>query len=104
MPETIDVLDEGLHRREARDDSFRRAVALWNVACYRALINVRCMTPETMHSIVAVLDEAIQNVPDFREGLTEHALDRDLVSLVGNPIFDQWRSEILDTKKLDTKR
>jgi hypothetical protein len=104
LPEAIDVLNDGLRSRGARGDSFRRAVALWNVACYRALINVRCMSPETMHSIVAVLDEAIRNVPDFREGLTEHALDRDLVSLVGNPIFDQWRSEVLDTKRLDTKR
>jgi hypothetical protein len=57
------------------------------------------MTPETAHSIMAVLEEAIQNVPDFRDGLTEQALDRDLSSLVGNPAFDQWRSVILDTKR-----
>ena len=57
------------------------------------------MTPETAHSIVAVLDEAIQTVPDLRESLTEQALDRDLSSLVGNPIFDQWRRMILDTKR-----
>jgi hypothetical protein len=99
LPEAIDVLNDGLRSRGARDDSFRRAVALWNLGCYRALINVRCMTPETTRSIVAVLDEAIQNAPDFREDLTEHAFDRDLVSLVGNPIFDQWRSVVLETKR-----
>ena len=95
----IDVLCEGLRMRGARDDSFRRAVALWNLACYRTLMNVRIMTPETTRSIIAVLDEAIQNAPEFREGLTEQALDRDLVSLIGNPIFDQWRSVVLDTKR-----
>jgi hypothetical protein len=36
------------------------------------------MTPDTARSIVVLLDEAIQNVPDFREGLTEQALDRNL--------------------------
>lgn len=99
LQQAIDVLNRGLRTRGARDDSFRRAVALWNLACYRTLMNVRCMTPETTHSIVAVLDEAIQNAPDFRDGLTEQALDRDLASLVGNPVFDQWRSVILGTKR-----
>jgi hypothetical protein len=56
------------------------------------------MTPDTARSIVVVLDEAIQNVPDFREGLTEQTLDRDLASLVGNPGFDQWRRAILQTE------
>ncbi len=62
-------------------------------------MNVRSMTPETTQSIVAVLDEAIQNAPEFREGLTEQALDRDLVPLIGNPILDQWRNVILNTKR-----
>jgi len=99
LSEAIDVLNEGLCVRGARDDSFRRAVALWNLACYRTLMNVRSMTPETTRSIVAVLDEAIQNAPEFCECLTEQAFDRDLVPLVGNPIFDQWRSVVLDTKR-----
>jgi hypothetical protein len=99
LPAAIDVLNEGLRLRGARDDSFRRAVALWNVACYRTLMNVRSLTPETTRSIVAVLDEAIQNAPEFCEGLTEQDLDRDLVPLIGNPVFDEWRSVVLDTKR-----
>lgn len=101
LPEAIEVLSEGLRLRGARGDNFRRAVALWNLACYRTLLNEHSMTPETARSIVAVLDEAIQNAPEFREGLTEQALDRDLASLAGNPIFDQWRAAILDTKRGD---
>lgn len=38
---------------------------------------------------VAVLDEAIRNAPDFRDGVGEEALDRDLAGLVGNPIFEE---------------
>ena len=66
LREAIQVLDDGLRLRGAGDDSFRRAVTLWNLACYRTLLNASGMTPETVRSIVAVLDEAIQNAPDFR--------------------------------------
>lgn len=99
LPEAIDVLSEGLRLRGAKDDNFRRAVALWNLACYRTLMNVLSMTPDTARSIVANLDEAIHYAPDFRDGLTEQSLDRDLVPLVGNSIFDQWRRGILETKR-----
>jgi tetratricopeptide (TPR) repeat protein len=99
LREAIQVLDDGLRLRGASDDSFRRAVTLWNLACYRTLLNASSMTPETVRSIVAVLDEAIQNAPDFCDGLSEQALDRDLASLVGNPIFDHWRGAILDTMR-----
>jgi len=40
--------------------------------------------PETAQSTIAALDEAIQNAPALREGLTEQTLDRDLVPLIGN--------------------
>jgi len=99
LPEAIAVLSEGIRTRGATDECFRRAVALWNLACYRTLMNVRCLTPETTRSIIAVLDEAIQNAPEFREGLTEQALDRDLAPLIGNPVFDQWRERVLETKR-----
>jgi hypothetical protein len=99
LPEAINVLSEGLRTRGARDECFRRAVALWNLACYRTLMNAGCMTPETTRSIIAVLDEAIRDAPEFREGLTEQALDRDLVPLIGNPIFDRWRSAIVEMKR-----
>lgn len=99
LSEAIAVLDEGQRARGPKDESFRRAVSLWNLACYRTLLNVRSPTPDTTRSIVAALDEAIRNAPEFCEGLTEQALDRDLVSLVGNPIFDQWRNVVLNTKR-----
>ena len=99
LPEAIHVLSEGLRVRGGGDESFRRAVALWNLACYRTLMSVSCLTPETTRSIVAVLDKAIRNAPDFRDGVGEEALDRDLAGLVGNPIFEEWRRAILDTRR-----
>jgi hypothetical protein len=99
LAEAIRVLDDGLRLRGAGDERFRRAVTLWNLACYRTLMNTSMLTPETVRSIVDVLDEAIQNAPEFREGLSEQALDRDLVPLVGNSIFDQWRGGVLDAKR-----
>jgi hypothetical protein len=52
VAEAIDVLSEGFRVRGARDERFRRAAALWNLACYRTLMNVRIMTAETTRSII----------------------------------------------------
>ena len=99
LSEAVEVLSEGLKTRGATDERFRRAVVLWNLACYRTLMSVSCLTPEATRSIVAVLDEAIRNAPDFRDGVGEEALDRDLAGLVGNPIFEEWRRVVLDTRR-----
>ena len=36
----------------------------------------------------------------FRESLAMENLDRDLAPLLGNPVFEQWRAEVL-TKRGD---
>jgi tetratricopeptide (TPR) repeat protein len=100
LSDAIEVLKEGLRLRSASDDSFRRAVALWNLACYRSLMNKDSLEPNFVRSVIELLKEALQNAPEFRESLATENLDRDLVPLLGNPVFEQWRSDLL-TKRGD---
>jgi hypothetical protein len=100
LSDAIEVLKEGLRLRSASDDSFRRAVALWNLACYRCLMNKDSLEPNFVRSVIELLKEALQNAPEFRESLATENLDRDLVPLLGNPVFEQWRSDLL-TKRGD---
>jgi len=100
LSEAIDVLKEGIRYRSAADDSYRRAVALWNLACYRSLMNKDNLEPNFVRSVIELLKEALQNSPEFRESLATENLDRDLVPLLGNPVFEQWRTEVL-TKRGD---
>ncbi len=39
LTEAVEVLSAGLRKSSLTDDPFRRAVALWNLGCYRALLN-----------------------------------------------------------------
>ncbi len=98
LSEAIDVLKGGLRSRGASDDSFRRAVALWNLACYRSLMNKDSIEPNFVRSVIELLKEALQNAPEFRESLTTEHLDRDLVPLLGNAEFERWRGEVLAGK------
>lgn len=91
LPEAIEVLSAGLRRRAPSDDHFRRAVALWNLGCYRALSG----DADSVQPVIDALDEALRHAPQFRESLTAGALDDDLAPLVGNPIFDEWRRTTL---------
>jgi hypothetical protein len=50
-------------------------------------------------SVVEQLNEALQNAPEFREDLAPDRLDPDLVSLLGNPAFESWRSDVLNKKR-----
>lgn len=100
LSEAIDVLKEGLRLRGASDDSFRRAVALWNLACYRSLMNKDSLEPNFVRSVIELLKEALHNAPEFRESLATDTLDRDLAPLLGNPVFEQWRAEVM-TKRGD---
>jgi hypothetical protein len=95
LSEAIDVLKKGIRLRGSADDSFRRAVALWNLACYRSLMNKDSVEPNFVRSVIELLKEALQNAPEFRESLATENLDRDLVPLLGNPVFERWRSEVL---------
>ncbi|MEJ1963940.1 MAG: hypothetical protein WDO56_21285 [Gammaproteobacteria bacterium] len=95
LSEAIGILREGLRLRGATDEGFRRAVALWNLACYESLVHRDEMRPEVVHSVVEVLNEALRNAPEFRESLTAETLDVDLMPLVGSPIFEQWRRSVL---------
>jgi hypothetical protein len=95
LSEAIDVLVEGLAARGPTDESFRRAVALWNLACYRSLQNKGHIEPDFVRSVIELLKEALQNAPEFRESLTTENLDRDLAPLLGNAIFEQWRTSVL---------
>jgi hypothetical protein len=45
--------------------------------------------------LIALLNEALQNAPSFRESLVTESLDRDLVTLLGDPVFERWRSDVL---------
>ena len=95
LSEAIGILREGLRLRGDADEGFRRAVALWNLACYESLVNRDRMKPEVVRSVVEVLNEALRNAPEFRDSLTAETLDADLVPLLGSPIFEQWRSSVL---------
>jgi tetratricopeptide (TPR) repeat protein len=90
VAEAIEVLSEGLRQRAGADDRFRRAVALWNLGCYRAILG-----PSAVRAVIEALDQALRNAPQFRESLTAEALDEDLASLLGNPIFEEWRKSTL---------
>jgi tetratricopeptide (TPR) repeat protein len=90
LSEAIEVLRAALQTRAAMDDQFRRAVALWNLGCYRALEG-----GGDSGSAIDALDEAIRNAPQFREALRPEGLDEDLASLVGDEAFEEWRRSIL---------
>jgi len=84
-------LTVALRTRAPADDHFRRAVALWNLGCYVALLG----KGESVEAVIDALDEALRNAPQFRESLGSGVLDQDLASLVGNPLFDEWRRATL---------
>jgi len=96
VAEAIEVLSEGLRKRAGVDDRFRRAVALWNLGCYRALLG-----PGAVRAVIEALDQALRNAPQFRESLTAEALDEDLASLLGNPISEEWRKSTLARRDED---
>ncbi len=85
LHEATEVLRDGLRLCSAGEDPFRRAVALWNLACYRALQNPGNHEPEFVRSVVDILKEAIQNAPEFRESLSAKSFDRDLATLLWRP-------------------
>lgn len=91
LAEAVEALSAGLKRSTVADDPFRRAVASWNLGCYRALLNKGTKEPAAIRSVTDALDEALRNAPQFRESLGGTSLDEDLSSLVGNPAFDDWR-------------
>jgi hypothetical protein len=92
LSEAIDILTAGLRTRGPADDHFRRAVALWNLGCYRALLG----KDESVGAVIGALDEALRHAPQFRESLSSGALDEDLASLTGNPVFEEWRRVMLE--------
>lgn len=91
--EAIDVLQDGLKGRGPADESFRRAVVLWNLACYRALAG------RNVESVIEGLAEALRLAPEFREDLRTENLDGDLAPLLGKTIFDRWRADVLNGKR-----
>ena len=91
LSEAIDVLTTGLRQRAPADDHFRRAVALWNLGCYHALLG----SGDSVGAVIDALDEALRHAPQFHESLGPVALDEDLASLVGNPVFEEWRRSTL---------
>ena len=95
ISEAIEVLAHGLRVRGAADESFRRAVAPWSLACYKSSLNAGRLKPDVVRSVIEVLNEALRNAPEFRESLAAESLDADLAPLVGHPIFEQWRSSVL---------
>jgi hypothetical protein len=94
LSEAVEVLNEGLLHRGSADEKFRRAVVLWNLACYRALMN-----RDRIDSVIELLTEALHNAPEFREDLATENLDRDLVPLLGNPVFERWRGDVLNKER-----
>jgi tetratricopeptide (TPR) repeat protein len=94
LPEAIEVLSVGLRQCDAADEKFRRAVVLWNLACYRALMN-----RDRVDSVIELLTEALHNAPEFREDPATENLDRDLVPLLGNPVFERWRGDVLNKER-----
>ena len=93
LSEAIDVLQGGLKGGGAADESFRHAVVLRNLACYRALAS------KDVESVIMGLEEALQLAPEFREGLRTENLDGDLAPLLGNPIFDRGRADVLSRRR-----
>jgi hypothetical protein len=49
--------------------------------------------------VIQLLAEALQHAPEFREDLRTENLDGDLAPLMGNPIFDRWRADVLSRKR-----
>jgi hypothetical protein len=99
LSEAVGVLSEGLRTRGAADEKFRRAVVLWNLACYRTLMSGGNADAHSVDSVVELLSEAVQNAPSLREELAADNLDPDLVSLLGNPVFERWRGDVLKKEK-----
>jgi tetratricopeptide (TPR) repeat protein len=99
LSEAVKILREGLRCRGGADEKFRRAVVLWNLACYRALLNEGKLTPTFVESLIELLAEALENAPEFQESLATESPDRDLVSLLGNPVFERWRGEVLNGER-----
>jgi hypothetical protein len=58
-------------------------------------MNKDSIEPNFVRSVLELLKEALHNAPEFRESLATGNLDRDLVPLLGDPVFEQWRSEVL---------
>jgi hypothetical protein len=104
LNDAVAVLDEGLKTRGPSDEPFRRAVAYWNRACYKCLNGGGNDAPQTVRSIVEDLRRAVHDAPGFVESLSSSALDPDLVSLVGHPIFEAWRHEALGRKGSEHER
>jgi tetratricopeptide (TPR) repeat protein len=100
LSEAIDVLTRGLRTRGPADDHFRRAVALWNLGCYRALLGKGA----SVSAVIDALDEALRHAPQFRESLAAGALDEDLASLTGNPVFEAWRRTRLEEGAVSDKK
>ena len=50
---------------------------------------MRALLSRDVGSVIALLTEALHNAPEFREDLVTENLDRDLVPLLGNPVFEQ---------------
>ena len=96
LSEAVEVLSEGLKTRGATDERFRRAVVLWNLACYRALMHKGHLDACLVDSVIETLSEALQNAPEFREDLATENLDRDLLPLVGDVAFERWRGDVLN--------
>jgi len=99
LSDAVGVLSEGLRTRGAADEKFRRAVVLWNLACYRSLMNGGSEDANFIASVIAQLSEAIQNAPEFGEDLSPDRLDSDLASLLGNPVFERWRADVLNKER-----
>jgi hypothetical protein len=99
LSEAVEVLSAGLERRGPADEKFRRAVVLWNLACYRALMNKGNRDAHFVDSVVELLTEALENAPEFREDLAAENLDRDLVPLLGDPVFERWRTDVLNNRR-----
>jgi hypothetical protein len=95
LSEAVDVLSEGLDSRGRTDERFRRAVVLWNLACYRALMHKGHLDAALVNSVIELLSEALQNAPEFREDLATENLDRDLLPLRSDAVFERWRGGVL---------
>jgi len=99
LADAIGVLDDGLRTRGGTDDPLRRAAAYWNRACYKSLRDIENRTSESVTSVVDDLKRAVQDAPAFAKSLWPKVLDDDLASLVGHPIFESWREQVLGQER-----
>jgi hypothetical protein len=62
-------------------------------------MNKGSLDASVVDSVIELLAEALQNAPEFREDLATENLDRDLVPLLGNAAFEQWRDGVLNKQR-----